>query len=94
MSWNQYIDNLIAQSSQNCDKACIIGFDGSQWTTKEHPNNLNLSNQEIATITKILSKFSIYGSSVHDLKPSFKIKCDREFQNKSYTFSKVGGGEG
>lgn len=60
MSWNTYIDNLIAQSSDNCDKACIIGFDGSQWTTKDHSNNFNLSTQEIATITRILSKLSSF----------------------------------
>ncbi|XP_066927751.1 profilin-like [Clytia hemisphaerica] len=77
MSWNQYIDNLIAQSSDNCDKACIIGFDGSQWTTKDHPSNLNLSAQEIATITRILknrndpTEFQSNGITVEGTKYTF-----------------------
>ena len=41
MSWNDYIDNLIAQSKgssgkANIDKACIIGLEnGIMWTTQE-----------------------------------------------------------
>jgi len=44
MSWDSYIDNLIAQTkdasgSEHCDKACIIGIDGgAAWTTAGHGN--------------------------------------------------------
>ena len=44
MSWNAYIDNLIAQSKDasgrnNIDKACIIDIDGSRpWTENTYPN--------------------------------------------------------
>jgi len=43
MSWDSYIDNLIAQTkdakgNSHCDKACIIGIDGSMWTTTAHAN--------------------------------------------------------
>ena len=42
MSWDSYIDNLLAQSkdasgSAHADKACIIGLDGgAPWTTAGH----------------------------------------------------------
>ena len=42
MSWDSYIDNLIAQTKDSagtahCDKACIIGLDGgAPWTTPGH----------------------------------------------------------
>ena len=42
MSWDGYIDNLIAQTKDaagaaHCDKACIIGLDGgAPWTTAAH----------------------------------------------------------
>ena len=49
MSWDSYIDNLIAQTKDaagtaHCDKACIIGLDGSPWTTAAHANALKVSN--------------------------------------------------
>ena len=42
MSWDSYIDNLIAQTKDasgaaHCDRACIIGLDGgAPWTTAAH----------------------------------------------------------
>ena len=36
MSWDSYIDNIIAYSKNNADKACIIGKDGGKWTTDDH----------------------------------------------------------
>ena len=32
MSWNSYVDSLIAQSQGNIDKATIIGLNGAIWT--------------------------------------------------------------
>lgn len=48
MSWDSYIDNLIAQSkgaggATHVDKACIIGIDGAPWTTAGHANALTVS---------------------------------------------------
>lgn len=49
MSWDSYIDNLIAQTkdgngSPHCDAACIIGLDGgAPWTTENHPNAFKVS---------------------------------------------------
>jgi hypothetical protein len=42
MSWDSYIDNLVAQTKDasgtaHVDKACIIGLDGgAAWTTAGH----------------------------------------------------------
>ena len=49
MSWDSYIDNLIAQSKDSsgtahCDKACIIGVEGGgPWTSAGHANALVVS---------------------------------------------------
>lgn len=49
MSWDSYIDNLVAQSKDasgtaHCDRACIIGLDGgAPWTTADHPNALKVT---------------------------------------------------
>lgn len=50
MSWDSYLDNLIAQTkdasgSAHCDRACIIGVDGGGgWTTAGHANALKVSD--------------------------------------------------
>eukprot|EP00794_Sanderia_malayensis_P005639 gene5639-6335_t len=51
MSWDSYIDNLIAQSKDaagnaHVDRACIIGKDGAAWTTTGHANALKVSAEE------------------------------------------------
>lgn len=49
MSWDGYIDNLIAQTKDSsgathCDKACIIGVDGgASWTTPAHASALQVT---------------------------------------------------
>jgi len=49
MSWDSYIDNLIAQTKDasgetHCDRACIIGLDGgAAWTTAGHANALKVT---------------------------------------------------
>jgi len=55
MSWDSYIDNLLAQTKDasgqtHCDKACIIGLDGSPWTTTGHANAIKLAGGEGAKI--------------------------------------------
>lgn len=58
MSWDSYIDNMIAQSkdasgTEHMDKACIIGLDGgAPWTTAAHPKALKLSSQEAQDIAR------------------------------------------
>lgn len=50
MSWDSYIDNLLGQCAGNADSACIIGQDGSKWTTDAHANSIKVTPQEAKTI--------------------------------------------
>lgn len=58
MSWDSYIDNLVAQTKDSsgtahADRACIIGLDGgASWTTAGHAHALKLQGQEGANIGK------------------------------------------
>ena len=58
MSWDSYIDNLLAQTkdasgSCHADKACIIGLDGGgAWTSAGHGSALVLQGQEGPNIAK------------------------------------------
>ncbi|XP_038062927.1 profilin [Patiria miniata] len=58
MSWDSYLDNLVAQSkdasgSVHVDRCVIIGLDGgAKWTTDGHANALKLQGQEGANIAK------------------------------------------
>ena len=48
MSWDSYIDNLVAQTKDSAgtahaDKACIIGIDGgAPWTSSGHASALQV----------------------------------------------------
>lgn len=50
MSWNSYIDNVIAHGAGNIDKACIIGQNGSLWTDHTHAAGIKLSAAEALAI--------------------------------------------
>jgi len=57
MNWDDYINRLIASTRDakgvaHCDKVCIIGLDGSFWTTTNHPNAIKLSRNEARTIAE------------------------------------------
>ena len=49
MSWDSYLDNLVAQTKDasgtaHCDKVCIIGVDGgAPWTSAGHAHGLAVS---------------------------------------------------
>jgi len=62
MSWDSYIDNLLGHANGMADKGCIIGIDGSMWTTSAHANNMNLSADEAAKIGKAFGAkdFSVF----------------------------------
>lgn len=55
MSWDSYIDNLLGHCAGHCDKACIIGVDGSKWTTDNHASQFKLTPAEAVTIGKVMS---------------------------------------
>jgi len=58
MSWNAYIDSICDNTvdpttgTKHCDKAAIIGMNGSMWTTCEHTKAMK---PEQAEITKIVN---------------------------------------
>lgn len=58
MSWDSYIDNLVAQTKDgsgtvHADRACIIGLvGGAPWTTAGHASALKLEIKESTDIAK------------------------------------------
>jgi len=72
MSWDSYIDNLMGHSKlgDTCqiDKACIIGRDGSAWTTAGHACALVLSDEERQKISSEVAKRGNHGFAVSGIK--------------------------
>lgn len=54
MSWDAYIDSILTNSEGNADMACIIGLDGSKWTTDEHRQSLYISSKEIHEVCTVM----------------------------------------
>jgi len=58
MSWDSYLDNLVAQSKDSSgtthvDRAVIFGIDGgASWTTAGHANAMKISSTESANIAR------------------------------------------
>jgi len=50
MSWDSYIDNLLGHGGGHTDQACIIGKDGSKWTTDGHASALKITAAEAAAV--------------------------------------------
>lgn len=82
MSWDSYLDNLVAQSkdatgAEHVDKCCIFGLDGgASWTTSGHAKALQLSAQESAAIasamkSKSTSSFTAGGIMCETVKYMF-----------------------
>ncbi|KAH3741326.1 profilin-like [Dreissena polymorpha] len=77
MSWDSYLDNLVAQADGHADRAAIIGLDGgASWTTAGHPNGIALQDGEGAKIAecfkrKDFSKFQASGVFLEGEKYQF-----------------------
>jgi len=82
MSWDSYIDNLLAQckdpaGNAHCDRGCIIGLEGgAKWTTDGHSAALPISAEEGAAIArcfkmKDFSPFMQTGVRVNNVKYNF-----------------------
>lgn len=76
MSWDSYIDNLLGHCGGHCDKACIIGLDGSKWTTDGHASALKIQGSEAANIarcfqSKDFSQFMASGIVAEGVKYQF-----------------------
>jgi len=61
MSWNAYIDSIVdntidSAGTKHCDKAAIVGLNGSMWTTSEHEKALKLEQSEITKIVNAVEK--------------------------------------
>ncbi|MDJ0619854.1 MAG: profilin [Calothrix sp. MO_192.B10] len=89
MSWDSYLDNLIAQTKDSsgaahADKACIIGLDGgAKWTTDGHSNALKLSGGEAVNIarcfkSKDFSQFMASGIVAEGVKYQFLREEDQK----------------
>ena len=82
LSWNSYIDCLIAHSMYDRDRrsyinrACIIGFDGTKWTEDDHPNSLNPSAAECRVTAQCFrtKDFTpLYNGVLHGYVPSILL---------------------
>lgn len=82
MSWDSYIDNLVAYCRDatgdcHCDKACIIGLDGgAKWTSDTHAKAFKLTAQEGTAIaaafkSKNFSTFQASGVMAEGQKYQF-----------------------
>jgi len=76
MSWDSYIDNLLGHTGGHADKACIIGKDGSVWTTSDHASSIKLSGEEAANIGRVFTSadftaFQASGIVVEGVKYQF-----------------------
>ena len=89
MSWDSYLDNLIAQSrdatgATHVDKACIIGIDGGgKWTTDAHPSAFKLDASECAKIaqcfkSKDFTTFMMSGIMAESVKYQFLREEDKK----------------
>ena len=65
MSWNSYIDSLLGHAKGHADKVCIIGLDGTAWTTAAHANHLNLQGDETNVIVAAMknAEFTTFHTS-------------------------------
>ena len=99
MSWDSYLDNLVAQSKDatgatHIDKCCIIGLDGgAKWTTDAHPLAFKLDPNECANIAKCFKAkdFSVFMSSGVVAEGTMYLFL-REEDNKIVYGKKKGGG--
>jgi len=100
MSWDSYIDNLLAQSKDangmvHGDMACIIGIeDGSKWTTDGHPNSLKITTEEAVTISNCFKKndmtsFQASGVNISGVKYQFLREIDDVVLAKKKEFGAI-----
>ena len=54
--WDAEIDSFVDKLRPNADKACIVGLDGTMWTTGDHEKNLKLSPVEAGNIAAIVKE--------------------------------------
>lgn len=50
--WNTYIEPILTHSKGSCDRAALVGLDGSMWTSLDHAAALKLTQSEAAALAK------------------------------------------
>lgn len=99
MSWDSYIDNLVAQSKDasghaHCDSACIISIDGgAKWTTDAAPQALKVTPGEAAAVAacfKSKNFTNLMSSGIHLV--GVKYQFLREEDGKLVLGKKKGNG--
>lgn len=99
MSWDSYVDSLIAQSGNNIEKATIIGLNGAIWTPAgSNPKILAISQDEASKIAANMSpktsaaaqNFAGTGVTVGGTK--YMFLRDLEGDGRQVTAKKVGVG--
>lgn len=99
MSWDSYLDNLVAQTKDasgtaHADRCCIIGIDGgAAWTTAAHGCALKMTPTEAAGVarcfkSKDFTTFMTSGVRVEEVKYQFL----REEDGKLVLAKKKGSG--
>jgi len=99
MSWDSYIDNLVAQSKDSSgtvhvDKAVLFGLDGGAlWTSNSHANSLKITPTESANIARCFKNkdFSAFMSS-GVIAEGMKYQFLREEDKKIVLAKKKGNG--
>ena len=86
MSWNAYIDMLVANAEGNCDKGCIFSFeDGGMWTS--HLKHLNITPAETKGIIEkwmgvdpkaMVDYYGVNGITIGGIHYRFSIANDGE----------------
>jgi len=87
--WDGYIDSIISTGEGHCDKVCIIGKDGSQWTTPNHANALKIAAEEVQGIvagTRDISHFQTKGAVVDGVKYQFLRNDEDQYYFKKKEF--------
>jgi len=86
MSWDSYLDNLVAQTKDatgtaHCDKASIFGLDGSAWTSDAHANSFKLTPAEKQKIGQAMNSSdftSLQASGIHAAGIKFQFLRENE----------------
>lgn len=87
MSWNEYVKNLQSRS-KFADKGCIIGLDGSIWTTPEE-NVIDITSAEAASIAHTMNSqdyivFQNNGITIGNVKYQFLRSVEKAVYGKKH----------
>ena len=88
MSWDSYIDTMVAYSQKgegfHLDTGCIIGTNGAKWTTDGHPKALKITPEQAVTVATAFSSkkfddFYTTGLTIEGVKYNFLRADEGEY---------------